>query len=113
MNSSDSVSENDAFETDNDSRDLDYAPSPEDASESSVLQSDADISQPEIDVSVDNRDVPNLENSEFSLQTIHKGHTSSKVWKYFKTLKYKNVVISKVSKLVYCEPCFLNSHLKQ
>lgn len=108
-----SDSEVDPYETDNDSRDSDYSPSSPDTSCLSAAQSDTDVSRLEIDVSIDNRQVPNLPDSEFSLQKIPKGQTSSKVWDHFGTLKYKNVVISKVSKLVYCVPCFKNSYLKQ
>lgn len=107
---SDSTSNDDPYQTDNDSNGLDYQYQ---LSESDLTDistgsetdrsavSNVDVAPSGYDGVIDNIVRPNL-----SIKMTQKRKSKSEIWNYFGKLLYKQILVSKVSDKLYCKICF-------
>lgn len=108
--------DSDDFQTDNDSADPDFEPSSaiDSTSNSVINETDQSTTDENIDIVIESGIIDETVLHDLSLQAVSKRKlNSSKTWNYFGNLLYKTVLISKVSKRVYCRKCFDALSLKR
>lgn len=79
-----------------------------------MSEADRSTTDENIDIVIESGIIDDTVLHDLSLQEVSKSKlNSSKTWKYFGNLLYKTVLISKVSKRVYCRKCFEALSLKR